>query len=41
VTAHDTPETRVRAHQAGSFGLLVKPFDKRALFSAIEIAVRS
>jgi len=41
VTAHDTPETRARANQAGSFGLLLKPFDKRVLFNAIAAAVSS
>jgi CheY-like chemotaxis protein len=40
VTAHDTPQTRERAHRAGSFGLLLKPFDKLALLSAIEEAIR-
>jgi FixJ family two-component response regulator len=35
VTAHDTPQTRARAHQAGSFGFFLKPFDPKALFQAI------
>jgi FixJ family two-component response regulator len=41
VTACDTPETRARAHHVGSFGLLVKPFDKQSLFDAIGVAVSS
>ncbi len=39
VTAYDTPQTRERAHKAGSFGLLLKPFDKAALVRAIETAI--
>lgn len=35
VTAYDTPQTRERAHQAGSFGLLLKPFDQEVLLRAI------
>ncbi|HTL59129.1 MAG TPA: response regulator [Candidatus Limnocylindrales bacterium] len=40
MTAHDTPQTRDRALQAGSFGLLVKPFDKMELLNAISEALR-
>ena len=40
VTAHDTPQTRARARQAGSFGLFLKPFDPQALLRAIAEAVR-
>lgn len=39
VTADDTPETRQRVHQAGSFGLILKPVDKQALLSAVAEAV--
>ncbi len=39
-TANDTPQTRERVRQAGSFGLLVKPFDKQDLLSAVAAAVR-
>jgi FixJ family two-component response regulator len=39
ITAHDTPHTRERAHRAGVFGLLAKPFDNEALLSAIQEAV--
>jgi FixJ family two-component response regulator len=35
VTAHDTPQTRARAHHTGSFGFFLKPFDPKALFKAI------
>jgi len=41
MTAHDTPETRARARLAGSFALLLKPFDKGLLFKAIEEALGS
>jgi FixJ family two-component response regulator len=40
VTAYDTPQTRERARQAGSFGLLVKPFDKQELLNALAEAMR-
>ena len=40
MTAHDTPQTRERAHRAGSFGLLLKPFANEALLRAIREAVR-
>jgi FixJ family two-component response regulator len=40
VTAYDTPQTREHARRAGSFGLLLKPFDKEALLRAIREAVR-
>jgi FixJ family two-component response regulator len=39
MTAYDTPQTRQRAHEAGSFGLLLKPFDKQALLDAVAAAV--
>jgi FixJ family two-component response regulator len=39
VTAHDTPQTRERAQKAGSFGLLLKPFDKSVLLRAINAAL--
>jgi two-component system, LuxR family, response regulator FixJ len=38
VTAHDTPQTRARANRLGSFGLLLKPFDKEALLRAVKEA---
>jgi FixJ family two-component response regulator len=38
VTAYDTPQTRERAQKAGSFGLLLKPFDKELLLRAISVA---
>lgn len=41
VTAYDTPQTREHARRAGSFGLLVKPFDQGALLRAVKAAVRS
>jgi FixJ family two-component response regulator len=41
VTAYDTPQTREHAHRAGSFGLLLKPFDQQALLQAIGEAVKS
>ena len=41
MTAYDTAQTRDRAQQAGSFGLLVKPFDKEELLKAITEAIRS
>jgi FixJ family two-component response regulator len=40
VTAHDTPQTRARAHQTGCSGFFSKPFDPRALSKAIGEAVR-
>jgi FixJ family two-component response regulator len=39
MTAYDTPQTRQRAHQAGGFGFLVKPFAKQALLDAVAAAV--
>jgi FixJ family two-component response regulator len=39
VTAHDTPQTREQAHRAGSFGLLLKPFDKEILLRAVTAAI--
>ena len=39
VTAYDTPKTRDYAQRAGSYGLLLKPFDKSALLSAIDKAL--
>lgn len=39
ITAHDTPQTRERAHRAGSFGLLMKPFANEALLRAIREAL--
>ena len=39
MTAHDTPQTRERARQPGSFGLLLKPFDKNLLFKTISEAI--
>jgi FixJ family two-component response regulator len=40
VTAYDTPQTREHARRAGSFGLLLKPFDKEALLRAIQEAIK-
>lgn len=40
VTACDTPQTRAHAHRPGIFGLLLKPFDKEALLSAVREAVK-
>lgn len=40
MTAHATPQTRASIHRAGSFGLLLKPFDQDALLCAIRAAVR-
>ena len=40
MTAFDTPQTREHARKAGSFGLLLKPFDKAALLQAIQGAVQ-
>ncbi len=40
VTAYDTPQTREHARRAGSFGLILKPFDKGQLLLAIQEAVR-
>lgn len=39
VTAHDTPETRELAHQAGASGYFRKPVDDQALLDAIEWAL--
>ena len=39
MTAHDTPQTRERAHHAGSFGLLLKPFANETLLRAIREAL--
>ena len=39
MTAHDTPQTRERAHRAGSFGLLMKPFANEALLRAIQVTL--
>ena len=39
MTAHDTPQTRERAHRAGTFGLLLKPFANETLLRAIREAV--
>ena len=39
MTAYETPHTRERAHRAGSFGLLLKPFDQQALRNAIREAL--
>lgn len=41
VTAHDTPQTRERARNSGSAGLLLKPFDKQSLLTAINGAIAS
>jgi FixJ family two-component response regulator len=40
MTAFDTPQTREHAGRAGSFGLLLKPFDTGALLQAIREAIR-
>jgi FixJ family two-component response regulator len=40
LTAYDSPQTRAHAHRGGSFGLLLKPFDKDALLRAIGEAVK-
>jgi len=40
VTAHDTPQTRARAHQCGCSGFFSKPFDPKALSEEIREAVR-
>jgi FixJ family two-component response regulator len=39
VTAHDTPETRELAHQAGASAYFRKPVDDQALLDAIEWAL--
>jgi FixJ family two-component response regulator len=39
ITAHDTPQTRERAHRAGNFGLFTKPFANEALLRAIREAL--
>ncbi|MGV3532296.1 MAG: response regulator transcription factor [Chthoniobacteraceae bacterium] len=39
VTAHDTPETREMAQQAGASGYFRKPVDDQALLDAIEWAL--
>jgi two-component system response regulator FixJ len=39
MTGYDTPQTRLRARQAGGFGFLLKPFDKQALLNAVAAAV--
>jgi FixJ family two-component response regulator len=39
ITAHDTPQTRERAHRAGSFGLFTKPFANEALLRAVREAL--
>ena len=39
VTAYDTPQTREHARKAGSFSLVVKPFDNRMLLRAIREAL--
>ncbi len=41
VTAYDTPQTREHAQRSGSFGLLLKPFDKAAILEAIARAIGS
>ena len=41
MTAHDTPQTRERAHRAGSFGLLLKPFANELLLRRIQEALSS
>ncbi len=41
VTAYDTPQTREHAQRSGSFGLLLKPFDKAGLLEAIGRAIGS
>ena len=38
ITAHDTPQTRLRAQEAGAIEYLVKPFDDEALITAIQRA---
>ena len=40
VTAYDSPETPEHARRPGCIGLLLKPFDKRALLSAVGDALR-
>jgi len=39
VTAYETPVTREHALRAGSFGLLLKPFDQQALLQAVQKAL--
>ena len=39
MTSNDTPQTRAHAHQTGSSGFFLKPFDSRALSKAIADAV--
>jgi FixJ family two-component response regulator len=39
MTGNDTPQTRERAHRAGSFGLFMKPFANEALLRAIREAL--
>jgi len=39
VTAHDTPETRCRAQNAGAAGYFRKPVDDQALLDAIAWAI--
>ena len=39
VTTYDTPAMRKSVRQAGSLGLLLKPFDKRVLLNTVGAAV--
>jgi FixJ family two-component response regulator len=41
VTAHDEPETRLRAMQAGAFAFLSKPVNDEALVDTIRSAIKS
>lgn len=37
ITAHDSPQSRATASQAGSLGLLIKPFSSTALLTALSL----
>ena len=39
MTAYDTPQTRERAVRPGTFGLLLKPFDRQELLAALARAL--
>jgi len=39
VTAHDNPETKVRAEEVGAAAYIRKPFDEQALLDAISAAL--
>lgn len=40
ITAHDTPQFRLRAQQSGTAGLLTKPFDGESLLQVVCRALR-